>query len=240
MGDVDEALARYDAWLERLRRSAPVEAARVKRLQRRARSVWRRITRILIGLAAVVLGALLFGGLVMPLDFWGLVVTVLLMVGVVVVFATWPRERDPVVATLRTAPLAELPAQVEDWLDSRRAMLPPASRREVDRIMVLIDQLAPELAALDPLDPRGLETRELIGNHLPGLVQRFTQVPARARGTPETRDRFEEGLRLIRSELEQLGNELAEDRIRDLRVEGRALETRLRGDAGDAPDAASS
>ena len=239
MREVDEAVARYDAWLERLRRSAPVEAARVKRLQRRARSVWQRVTRILIGLAVVVLGAALFGGFVMPLDFWGLVVTFLLMVGVAVFFANWPRERDLVVASLKTASLAELPAQVEDWLDSRRALLPPPSRREVDRIMVLIDALAPEMARLDPLDPRGLETRELIGNHLPGLVERFTEVPARVRGNPETRAKFEEGLRLIRAELEGLGGELAEERIRDLRIESRALESRVRGNAGDAPDAGS-
>lgn len=233
MREVDQALARYDEWLERLRASAPVEAARMKRLQRRAKSVWRRVTRMLIGLAAVVLGAVVWGGFIMPLDFWGLVVTMLLMVAVVVFFLNWPRERDPVVATMKSAPLSELPAQVEDWLDSRRAALPPPSRREVDRIMVIIDGLAPELARLDPLDPRGLETRELIGNHLPGLVERFTEVPARARGNPETRAKFEEGLRLIGDELEKLGGELAEERIRDLRVEGRAIESRVRGNPAD-------
>jgi hypothetical protein len=230
MSEVNEALARYDEWLERLRKSAPVEAARVKRLQRRARTLWQRVTRSLIGLAAVILGAVAWGGLIAPLDFWGLVITLLLMVGVVIFFATFPRERDPVVATLKTADLGALPAQVEDWLDSRRMALPPPSRRELDRIMVLIDGLAPDLGKLDPLDPRGLEVRELIGNHLPGLVERFTEVPARVRGQPETRAKFDEGLALIRGELETLGADLAEDRLKALRIEGRAIEGRLRRD----------
>lgn len=229
MRDVDEVLARYDAWLEQLRASAPVEAARLKRLRRRAQAVWRRVTRILIANAAILLAAVTWGALVGPLDFWGLVVTVLAMAGAAVFLAGWPRGRDPVVSSMRTAGLAELPAQVEDWLDSKRAALPPAARREVDRIMVLIDDLAPELGRLDPLDPRGLEARELIGNHLPGLVEAYAAVPARAGGQAEARVRFEEGLRLIRAELEKLGAGLAAERIRDLRVEGRALESRVRG-----------
>lgn len=224
-----DALARYDAWLARTVKSPDHVAAQARRLQRTTRSVGRRLRNMILGLFAVVLGAFLYGNLVAPLGFVGLMLTVVTMLCVMVLFASWPGEKAPKLEKLPDVPLGTLPAKIETWLEAQRPALPAPAAREVDMVMMQLNRLAPELKQLDPATPEADDARRLLSDHLPRLVKSYAEVPATHRGTAEAQAHFRDGLKVVGSELERLTTDLARERIRALETEGRFLESRYGG-----------
>ncbi len=225
----DKGIARYDALVERLTISPEVRAARAQRLKRRGEAFVRRLSRMIGGAAAIALVAFVWGVFISPIGFSGVMLTVLAMIATFFLLAVFPRSRDVVAAELPEQPLKALPAQLEDWLDLQRRALPPPAARDVDRIMVQLDNLAPDLKALAPTDPRANEARVLLSDHLPRLVRSYTEVPQRFRDQPETRAHLREGLRTVSEELDRLSHDLARDRLNALEVEEKFLESRYKG-----------
>lgn len=221
-----DALARYDAWLARTVKSPDHMAAQARRLERSARSVGRRLRNMIFGVFAVVLGAFLYGNLVAPLGFVGLMLTLVAVLGVMVLFASWPAPKAPKLEKLPEAPLATLPAKIETWLEAQRPALPAPAAREVDMVMMQLNRLAPELKQLDPATAEADDARRLLSDHLPRLVKSYAEVPATHRATAEAQAHFREGLQVVGSELERLTTDLARERIRALETEGRFLESR--------------
>ena len=228
MVNISETIARNEQRVERLLQSQPVLAARARRLKRRWDAFIRRLTRMVGGAAAVAIAAFIWGVFVSPIGISGVLLTLLAMISVFFLLAFFPRAKDPVVASLPDAPLAALPAQVEDWLDSQRKALPSPSRAAIDRIMVQVDELAPELAVLKSGDSRADDARRLLSDHLPRLVKSYTDVPERLRGKAETEAQFAHGLNVVEEELGRLARNLGKDRLDALEVEGRFLESRYR------------
>lgn len=221
-----DALARYDEWLARTLKSPEAIAAGARRVERKARHVGRRLRNMLLAAAAVVIGALLFGAFVAPLGFGGVVATILLALCAMVLFSIWPPIPEPTLETLPQVPLNALPAQVEDWLEGQRRLLPPPAVREVDRILSQLHQLAPVMARLEPGSPLAEDARRLIGDHLPRLVKTYAEVPPSHRATPEATGHLREGLKVVGTELDRLSAALARDSLTALEVEGRFLESR--------------
>lgn len=230
MARLAETIARNEQRVERLLQSQPVLAARARRLKRRWDAFVRRLARMVGGTAAVAVAAFIWGVFVSPIGISGVLLTLLAMVSVFFLLAFFPRAKDPVVESLPDAPLAALPAQVEDWLDSQRKALPPPSRAAIDRIMVQVDELAPELVRLKSGDSRADDARRLLSDHLPRLVKSYTDVPERLRGKAETETQFAHGLNVVEAELGRLAQDLGRDRLDALEVEGRFLESRYRPD----------
>lgn len=222
-------LARYEALVDRLMQTPEVRAARAQRRKRRSEARLRRLTRMFGAAFLVALIAFIWGLFVAPIGFSGVMLTVLLMLAVFCLLAVYPKSRDVVVGTLPAQPLNALPAQVEDWLDLQRRALPAPAARDVDRIMVQLDALAPELKSLPQNDPRAEEARVLLSDHLPRLVRSYTEVPQRYRDQPETRAHLREGLKTVSDELDRLSHDLARDRLNALEVEEKFLESRYRG-----------
>lgn len=221
-----EALARYEEWVARTVKSPDAIAHQARRVGRSARSVGRRLRNMVFGIFAVVLAAFLYGNLVAPLGFLGLVLTLMAALVVMVIFANWPGERAPQLEKLPEAPLNALPAQVEEWLSHQQRALPAPAARDVDRIMAQLDRLAPELKTLDPASPEADDARRLIGDHLPRLVKSYAEVPATHRATPEATAHLREGLKVVGGEIDRLTADLARERLRALETEGRFLESR--------------
>jgi hypothetical protein len=229
MPETRDALARYDEWLARTMKSPDAIAVQTRRLERATRSVGRRLRNMLFGAFAVVLAAFLYGNLVAPLGFLGLVVTFLAVLCVMVLLSSWPREPEPVLEKLPEVPLKALPAQVETWLEGQRRALPAPAVREIDRVMAQLDQLSPQLARLDPASPMAEDARRLVGDHLPRLVKSYAEVPATHRGSAEATGHFREGLKVVGQEIDRLTTTIARDSLAALEVEGRFLETRYKG-----------
>lgn len=229
--DSRDVMMRAELLLERLRETPEVREARARRLKRKARNLFNRVVRVIAGLFAVAFGTLVFSQTVMPLGVFGFVVVVpLLMLLVALVLARWPRTRvEDEVALARTA-LPELPPRIEEWLDSKRPALPAPARSEVDRILLQLDTLAPQLARVPATSPDAMDARRLMAEHLPRLVDSYEAVPARVRNRDREADRqLTDGLRLVGEELERLNQRLASDRLDALEIEGRFLESRYGG-----------
>jgi hypothetical protein len=224
--DRDHAIARYDEWVARVVKSPEVARARARRLERRTRAMGRRMKRMALGGFAVLFLALLYGLFIGPLGFAGLMATAMLAMCVVVLLSTWPKSPDPTLEALPQSDLAQLPAQIEDWLDVQRRALPAPAAREVDRIMVQLDQLAPQLAKLDPGSAMAEDARRLMSDHLPRLVRSYADVPAQHRAGTEATARFREGLRVVGEEIDRMTTTIARDSLDALEVEGRFLEQR--------------
>jgi len=221
-----DALARYDEWLARTLKSPEALAAGARRVERQARHVGRRLRNMLLAAASVVIGALLFGAFITPLGFGGIVATVLLAMCAMLLFSSWPPIPEPKLEALPQVPLKALPAQVEDWLEGQRRLLPPPATRDVDRILVQLHQLTPAMARLEPGSPLAEDARRLLGDHLPRLVKTYAEVPPTHRATPEATGHLREGLKVVGTELDRLSAALARDSLTALEVEGRFLESR--------------
>lgn len=222
------ALARYDAWAARFIKDPDQVTIQARRLERKTRSVARRMRNMLLGAFGVMLAAFLFGLFVAPLGFAGIVVTVLGAILAMVLLSGWPKELAVKPEAMAQVPLPALPQQVDQWLEGQRRMLPPPAARDVDHIAAQLDRLAPELARLDPQSVMADDARRLLGDHLPRLVETYRQVPATHRATPEATTRLREGLRVVSDELERMSRDIARDGMDRLEVEGRFLESRYK------------
>ncbi len=227
------ALARYEEWVERTVKSPDAIANSARRVGRATRSVGRRLRNMVFATFFVLLGAFLYGNLVAPLGFLGVVVTMMAVLCAMILFATWPPERQPKLDKLPETPLKALPGQVEEWLSHQQRALPAPAARDVDRIMAQLDRLAPELETLNPASPEADDARRLIADHLPRLVRSYAEVPATHRATPEAQAHLRDGLKVVGTEIDRLTHDLARDRLRALETEGRFLESRYKGGVPD-------
>jgi hypothetical protein len=228
--DSEIVMAKAEMLLERLRASPDVKEARARRLKRKARNLFNRVLRILAGVVAVAFGAVIFSQTVMPLGIFGFVVVVpLLMLLVAMLLARFPRSGAESEVALARAPLPALPPRVEEWLDSKRPALPAPARSEVDRILLELDGLAPQLAKIPVGSREAADARRLMAEHLPRLIDSYEAVPPRLRRSGREADRqLTEGLRVVGEELSRLGARLASGSLDALEIEGRFLESRYR------------
>ena len=80
------------------------------------------------------------------------------------------------------APSADLPngAMVErfdSYLYRARASLPASAQAEIDAINRILPSLKQTLSRIDTLDPAAQDARRLMSIHLPGLIDRYVDVP---------------------------------------------------------------
>lgn len=226
--EVDGQIERARAAMERIAegyRDAP---------QRRqaAQAIGRRLTRIAIADALILVAAFLVG-LVMPLGILGATAVMALLIVATLVLALWPAEgRAPPPEKLRTVELKALPAQTGRWLAAQQAALPAPARTIATRIQQRLDALAPQLATLDQGDEAGFEVRRLIGEQLPAFVNDYARVPATlrtvARGDKTPDAQLVDGLTLIDREIAAMTERLAQDDLDSLQTRGRFLEMKYR------------
>lgn len=228
LGNLSETWARNEARLDQLLKSQPLLAARARRLKRRTEALLRRLARMVGGAAAVALIAFFWGIFVSPIGFSGVALTLITMFAVFLLLAFYPRERDIAAQALPQTPIGLLPAQVEDWLALQRSALPAPSRNSLDHIIMKIDGLTPDLQRLPMADPRAADAQRLLSDHLPRLVQSYTEVPERLRTDKDVERQLQEGLDVVSSELDRLSRDLGRDRLDALEVEGRFLQSRYR------------
>lgn len=228
--EAQAALLKAELLLERARdRSESREARRL----RRRRQVGSFINRTLLVLGAwlgILIGAFAFSGLVMPLGFWGLLIVPLLMLFAALLIVRLPGNRAAAARpTFEGVDVEALAPRLDSWLDARRPALPAAARAEVDRILLQLDGLAPELRQLAPDRPELLEARRLMADHLPRLMETWEAIPAPVRQRdPDAKKHLRDGLRLVGDELARLNAALGAERLEALEVEGRFLESRYR------------
>lgn len=227
MSDVDDQIERARAAMARISEGYHDAPARA----RATAEIGQRLTRIAVADVAILVAAILFGSLVMPLGIMGALLVMALLVAATLMLALAPSERRaPPPDRLRRADLKVLPAQTGRWLQSQRASLPAPARTVADRIRTRLDALSPQLGSIDGDSAPALEIRRLVGEQLPAFVGDYTRVPDALRQTPRngrTPDaELTDGLSLIERQIADMTERLAQDDLDSLATRRRYLETK--------------
>ena len=232
--ETDAALANARAARDRVRedRLAPVVQPSRRRIER-AHSLGRRMTRIAVADAAILLAAVVIG-FATPLGIFGALAVMILLLAVTVLFAVWPAQRVPVAEALRTTDIRVLPRQTERWLEAQRPALPAPAVTLADRIGARLATLEPQIAALAPDAPAVEDVRKLVGEQLPDFIRDYQRVPQALRTverngrTPDAQ--LVDGLKLIDRQIAEISENLAQGDLDTLATRGRYLEIKYQGE----------
>jgi hypothetical protein len=165
----------------------------------------------------------------------GFFLTIFAMMTAFVLLAIFPRTRSLVSYPADTLPA--LADQTLGWLETKRRLLPAKTRAVVDLLGSRLAELSPRLAALPESDPATRDLRNLLGEHLPALIESYTSLPAEltnlkhAGATPA--EQVHDGLVTIAREIETIGKTVAQGELDVLAIRGRYLETRYEASSAD-------
>jgi len=233
MSEVDDAIAAARAsWSRIAGDPAPMPT---RRPVRRNQPLGRRLKRIAIADAAILVAAVVIG-MVVPLGIMGALAVMALLIAATVVFAVWPPENmtAPKPESLRAVDLRALPARTERWLQAQRPTLPAPAQHLVDRIGERLDTLSPQLGRVEQDGEQALEIRRLVGEQLPAFLTDYARVPESLRRverggrTPD--GALVDGLGVIEREIAQMTERLAQSDLDSLQTRGRFLEMKYQGD----------
>jgi len=234
MVDSDRVLNDAEALL---RRVSPEGRLQARRRRDRQRQRFVRMTKKLLLAAAAVFAAMIGWGLIVgPLGVEGVMlagIALIVAIAAVFVFSAEPAPRSE---ELVKTDLAQLPQRTTVWLDAQRRALPAPAQTLVDGIGVRLENIAPQLATLDPREPAAIEIRKLIGEELPELVQGYARLPETLRREERNgmspQKQLVEGLEVVDGELKRMSEQLASGDLDKLATQGRFLEIKYRGDDG--------
>ncbi|URW74666.1 hypothetical protein M9980_08755 [Sphingomonas donggukensis] len=231
MSEVDDQIARASELIDRTRSNS--RGASTRSRKRREAEVTRRIARIAIVDATIIVAAVVIGWFI-PLGMFGALAVMALLIAATVVLAMAPVTPEVRAETLPSVPLRALPLQTEAWLDRQRPALPAPAQTLVDAIGVRLDTLAPQLTALDDGAPVAVEVRKLIGEQLPELVKGYARVPEPLRRVPRNGrtpdEQLVDGLKLIETEIGEMTTSLAQGDLDQFATRERFLQIKYRDD----------
>jgi hypothetical protein len=227
---VERALARFDRVTRALdeRDGAAREAARRER-QRLNRDLGRRVARVGVGIGVVSVVTILVG-LITPIGMFGFLAAVGLAIGIAALLAFVPGEQTA------KAPSADLPngqmvQRFDSYLYRTRPAHPPPARAEIDAISARLPALKETLQRVETLDPKAQDARRLMSIHLPGLIDRYLNVPAEFRRQEDAEgltvdQRLVEGLSAARTALDEISQDLAKSDLDAFETQGRFIKSR--------------
>ena len=227
---VERALARFDRVTRALdeRDGAAREAARRER-QRLNRDLGRRAARVGMAIGIVSIATIVIG-LMTPIGMFGLFAAIGLAVGIAALLAFMPSE------PAARAPTADLPngpmvQRFDSYLYRTRAALPAPARAEIDSISARLPLLRQTLERVETLDPKAQDARRLMSVHLPGLVDRYLNVPPEFRGQADGEgvtvdQRLIEGRAAARTALDEISQDLARSDLAAFETQGRFIKSR--------------
>ena len=233
MPDPNRVMADAEALLQRVSPEGRRLAQRQR--ERRNRQLIKALGRALVATLAIVFAAGAIGW-VIPIGQVGfLAALVAILASWVVVFAM-SHEPEETVQSLAASDITLLPQKTEAWLQRQRAALPPPAQRLADGIGLKLEQLAPQVASLDPREPAAAEVRKLLSVELPELIDGYARVPLSLRqdaGNGIAPDKqLVEALSVVDSELARMSADLASGDLNKLATQGRYLQLKYKDDDG--------
>lgn len=233
---VERALARFDRVTRALdeRDGAAREAARRER-RRLNRDLARRAASVGVAIGAISILTIVVGVFIMPIGMFGFLAAIGLAVGIAALLVFMPGERaaSPPSADL---PNGEMVQRFDSYLYRSRAVLPAPARAEIDSLSAQLPLLKRTLERVETLDPKAQDARRLMSIHLPGLIDRYLNVPPEFRGQADGEgitvdQRLVEGLGAARTALSEIGEDLARNDLAAFETQGRFIKARY----GDQP-----
>jgi hypothetical protein len=229
----NEVIARADRVMRRVdERGRPVQAAARRERQRLNSDFGRRLRQIGIAIGIVSV-ATIVAGLILPngIGMFGFLAAVGLAIGIAAMVAFLPSQ-----ARIATAPSTDLAngamvQRFDSYIYRSRAALPAPAQSELDAISAALPSLRQTLERVDALDPNAQDARRLMSVHLPGLIDRYRQVPQAFRNERDGDDvsvdeRLVEGLAAGRAALGEISEKLARADVNAFETQGRFIQSR--------------
>lgn len=200
----------------------------------KSRHLGKKIRNIVLAIGAVLVAASIAGIVLEGLGFVGVMLTFFALIGAVGYFSSRKIKLPKRVDLSQEQDARKLVARTELWLENQRLALPPPAVKLVDDIGVQLDALGLQLEHVDPAHPAAGETRKLVGEYLPDMIDSYRKIPKHLQkeesigSTPEKQ--LVDGLGKISGEIDQVTRKLAEGSLDDLAIRTRYLEYKF-GDA---------
>lgn len=229
---VERAIARFDRVTRQLdQRGGPAQQAARRERQRLNVGLGRTAAKI-AGVVGVIWLAAIVVGLLNPIGMWGFAIALFLTVAAVGLMI----ERSVKQGVSPPAPSPDLPNgamvdRFDSYLYRVRPALPAPAQAQLDAISAILPPLKQTLERVDSLDPQAQDARRLMSVHLPGLIERYADVPRTYRseqdGEGKTVDeRLVESLVAARGALAEVSEHLARGDLAAFETQGRFIQSR--------------
>jgi hypothetical protein len=227
----DRVIERADRVMRQLdeRDGAVREAARRER-QRLNAGLMRRFTRVGVAIGVISLLTIIIG-LVQPIGMFGFLAAIGIAIGIAALLGFMPSGKDNPVAPPADLPNGQMVQRFDSYLYRQRAALPAPARAEIDAISRILPSLRQTLERVDDLNPDAQDARRLMSKHLPGLIDRYVNVPPAYRAQKDGEDvtvdeRLVEGLAAGREALAEVTEKLAKSDLAAFETQGRFIKSR--------------
>ena len=242
---VERAIARFDRVTRQLdQRGGPAQEAARRERQRLNKGLGRTLSKVGIAIGVIWLATIVFG-LFNPIGMFGFVGVLIATIAVAgILIARGGRE-----AISAPAPSADLPNgpmvdRFDSYLYRVRPALPAPAQAQLDAISAVLPPLKQSLERVDTLDPSAQDARRLMSVHLPGLIERYADVPKAYRqeqdGEGKTVDeRLVESLAAARGALSEVSEQLARGDLAAFETQGRFIQSRYGEQRIESEDASS-
>ena len=227
----DRVIERADRVMRQLdeRDGAVREAARRER-QRLNAGLMRRLTRVGVAIGVISLITII-SGLVQPIGMFGFLAAIGIAIGIAALLGFMPSGKNNPIAPPADLPNGTMVQRFDSYLYRQRAALPAPARAEIDAMSRILPSLKQTLERVDDLNPEAQDARRLMSKHLPGLIDRYVNVPPAYRSQKDGEDvtvdeRLVEGLAAGREALTEVSEKLAKSDLAAFETQGRFIKSR--------------
>jgi hypothetical protein len=228
---VERAIARFERITRQMdERGGPAQAAARRERQRLNADLIHRVKRVGVAIGLISLVTIIVG-LVMPIGMFGFLAAVGLAIGIAALLAFAPSSERSAAAPSTDLPNGAMVQRFDSYLYRTRRALPAPAQVQIDAISSALPSLKQTLERIDTLDPDAQDARRLMSIHLPGLIERYMNVPAAFRseqdGEGKTVDeRLIDGLSAGRTALDEISEKLARADVAAFETQGRFIKSR--------------
>ena len=227
----DKVIERADRVMRQLdeRDGAVRDAARRER-QRLNADLMKRFSRVGVAVGVISLLTIIVG-LITPIGMFGFLAAVGVAIGIAALLGFMPSGKGNATAPAKDLPNGQMVQRFDSYLYRQRSALPAPARAALDAISRILPTLKQTLERIDDLNPDAQDARRLMSMHLPGLIDRYVNVPPAYRNQRDGEDvsvdeRLVEGLHAGRDALEEISEKLARSDVAALETQGRFIKSR--------------
>ena len=230
---VERAIARFDRVTRQLdQRDGPAREAARRERERLNAGLGQTAVKVAIAVALVWFATFAVGLLFKPIGIFGFVtalIATIVVAGVLIARGGRHALAPPPPST--DLPNGTMVDRFDSYLYRVRPSLPPPAQAQLDAISTVLPPLKQTLERVDTFDPQAQDARRLMSIHLPGLIERYADVPAAYRkeqdGEGKTVDeRLTESLAAARAALAEVSEQLARNDLAAFETQGRFIKSR--------------
>lgn len=224
--DFTNALGKAEDFVRRHFKPKAVQEAEKRRRRRKARDVGVRFGRGAAVAGASGAGMIGYGLAVAPLGGAALAATGAAALVAVCTTMFWPRQEP---RGISRAELIALVHDAEEWLLQKRLILPGKALPALDVVFGRLNDLHPRVLDMDPGSTLAWDLRRLLGDHLPRLIDAYSELPDTVRQLePDMLKRLTDGLATLDEELVRICREANQRHLVSFHAQERFIEVRYK------------